>query len=329
MAVETVHFGAWHVNATNEVVNVGARAAELIEGFLNDRYVPCAMRLYRAQYAVPNYAMESLGVPALVVRLDMPPVSEDLEGVYEVEANVSGLGITHHLGVPVLEPIVAALNTLGVSELGYGVAPSREDQRDEHAAFMGALGEHGIRTHQLRDLATVGNRLYPLWLRAGHEDLSLISPLMRRCLLLHYHGGGHKGYLYELDQAAPLTTFPNATAIFHMFPQGFVVKPVGNWGASEVFAYCPEPPWKYGGVTASKIARVISRVVAEGRTDEYLVQAFRRPEHAGTRRFRIWRLYAVWTGRRYQVIGGFWAQRNSLRVHGARDTVLGPLSLRA
>ena len=152
---------------------------------------------------------------------------------------------------------------------------------------------------------------------------------MRRCLLLHYHGGGHKGYLYELDSAAPLSGFGDVEAIFDEFPKGFVVKPVGSWGASEVYAYCPDLPWKSGGVTAAKMRRVILKVLSDGRAGDYLIQALHRPEHTEARTYRIWRLYAVWMGRRYEVIGGFWAERNSLRVHGARNTVLGPLTVGA
>lgn len=317
------YFGSLVVN-TAEKIEFVTNARE-IEELLNTKYLPAAMRCY-AGYSVPNFWMSHMGAPAIVVRLDMAPRN----GVYEVEANVAGLGITHSLGIPLANEVRLALIEADIPEVGYGVAHSRLNQREDQYIFMKALSELGVKTYEMPviTLQTVGNMA--LWIRAGEEDLGSIAPVMRNCVLLHYHGGGHKGYLAELDGTKLLADFlvTGAEECFSYFPDGFTLKPFGGWGTRGVNSWVPHQPWKELGSTKTWMHERITRLLREGLGYDYIVQPFHAPDVADDGSFMIWRLYAVWRGGRggyYRVVGGCWSKRRSLRNHGASDTIIGPL----
>lgn len=109
------------------------------------------------------------------------------------------------------------------------------------------------------------------------------------------------------------------------YPTGLVLKPFRSWGTKNMHVCTPLKPWKAMGWTRTRMRDELRRLRAAGRDRDYLVQPFYPPEHRGKRRARIWRIYAVWTDGAYRLVGGFWNERASLRVHGASDACLGAL----
>lgn len=325
--VDSVRLGEWVVNTSDKAGNVENSPA--IEAFLA-RYLASAMPLYTADYPVQNLSMARFGIPAPVIRMDMPPATEGFRGVYEVEANPSGLGIADMINLPMAGQIAGFLRAQGISEIGYAAAPSRLDQMADHDVFMKALGRNGVAS-RLINLESERPRDMPLWLRAGQEDIKLLlsgeNPLMSDCLLCHYDGGGHKGYLIDIGDAVSVETITDfSEEPFDRYPDGFVLKPKHGWGTRDTHVYVPRTPFKKSGVTRAKMVRLLNDV-RELRADEkYILQPFGAPEVSEDGAFRIWRLYALWDGTAYRVVGGFWAQRkSSLRIHGADDCVMGPL----
>lgn len=326
MSVQKMKFGGWEVNISDDPVKLNPDQIKEVSDFLTNRYLPVAMRLYRADYRTHTFGMTKIGVPSPVVRLDMPPMNGHWKGIFEVEANPAGWGIAESISLGMTEKVAEAFHSLRITKITFAVAPSREAQREDLEVFAAALSKHGIETSIL-PFEEVGKNNDPLWLRAGQEDLEQLEPLLPRCLLLHYHGGGHKRYLYEVDDARPLASFADPLkGPFETYPNGFAVKPDGGWGTMILHTWCPEKPWKEKGLTASRMKRELHEIVEAGKADEFVVQKFGHPEHRDGN-YRIWRLFALWDGESYRPIGGFWAERRSLMVHGANDCVMGPLTV--
>lgn len=318
---------------SEEVVVIPPGIQSQIEYFLAS-YLRVARRHYRADYPWRNFAIDQWGIPSPIVRLDMPPALDGFKGTYEVEANTAGLGImASEMTVPIAERLAALLRSSGLYQLGYGVFDSRTNQAPDLQKFMNSLAAHGIETI---DVGTNTSFKGPVMYRAGQEDIdkgSFGAKHMERSLLLPYDGGGHKGYLEELMGAVRLSTFASLEDILEQFPDGFVIKPRAGWGSMNMFSYSPNAPYKRASDTWTRISdRLMPQIINAGEQDNWLVQPFLPPqvvedEGSKTPYFRIWRLTAVWDVEKagYRLAGGFWSQRKSIKVHGASDTISGPL----
>lgn len=332
--VEKRRVGEWTVQfAGDNPVTIDSDVRGEIEDLL-ERYVDVAMPMYMADYPTPTLAMTRLGVPAPVVRLDMPPATDGFRGICEVESNVSGLGLAGLLGVQVAEPIARCLLDHDITSVAFGAFGSRGVQGPELRIFMEQMADQGIETTWIDNLFDSAVDQMPLWLRAGNEDLGLVQPRMGQALLCHYDGGGHKRYLLGLDDAVVLSDVgPKVNTILERYPEGFALKPVGGWGTREVHILATSGPSRTYSLTSDRMQREIDTIWAAGDQANWLVQVYRSPEvvkrdlpgGGSTRECRIWRCYAVWNGERYELVGGFWAQRKSLMVHGASDCIIGPL----
>jgi hypothetical protein len=230
--------------------------------------------------------------------------------------------------------VADTLTQYGVTKVAWGVAPSRLAQREDLRVFMEALAL--TRTIRVRELHSIIPEAIDedevLWLRAGQEDLPLIRPVLPRCLLIHQHGGGHKGYLVrggpsKTAQAVYLSSYKkedmlNSEQIFSDFPEGFALKPKGGWGTRSTNFWCPIQPFKASSATKDKMYKLLTIAANEG--EEYIIQRFAAPDFFSGY-FWIWRIYAVYdpSTKKYRLVGGFLAGRNSLRIHGAGDTLNG------
>lgn len=316
-----VFFGELRLLCTEEEQAITPEQAQEMERVLNSVWLPEAMADYGSDYK-PNFAISKLGVPSLLVRIDMPPMLDArFPGLYEVEANPAGLGAAKLLGVPVHQPVAEALKAIGISRLAFRSLESRDAQREEHVAAMRGLAEHGIEIDEWDGKSQPESLL---WLRAGHEDIEGLSGVLEKCVLLHHHAGGHKKYLLRTSNAVMLRDC-RAPFADPRFQRGFVLKPWGGWGSRGVHVYSSELPWKRSGATVTQMARAIDGIFERGEEGQYLVQPFLPPQPFGEGYFRNWRVFAVWTPQGYKVIGGFWNARNSLKLHGAGDTVWGPI----
>jgi hypothetical protein len=259
-------------------------------------------------------------------------MAPDCRGIYELESNPAGFGIAHRFGLPIVKEIARTLRSLDVTRLAWGVAPSRSSQREDLRIFMEALrAEGGISIREIADLATEKPGNEPLWLRAGQEDLELITSLLPQCLLLHQHGGGHKGYLVRKlgtqVAAAPLShyahpEFLNSHQVFIDFPNGFVLKPKEGWGTRNTSFWTPNPLFKEEALSRLRMERALNVAHASG--EPYIVQNFAAPDRFAGHNW-IWRLYATYSPdeRKYKLRGGFVAGRTSLKIHGAGDVLNG------
>ncbi|HEY4526179.1 MAG TPA: hypothetical protein VJL32_03750 [Candidatus Paceibacterota bacterium] len=283
------------------------------------REVEGALEVWRREaLAMPpteNWASRNWQVPSALVRVDMAPLRGQLGSahpLYEVEGGPGGLGFIHALvGNEPFRVMAECLHGLGVHAIGWEVAPSRVRFEEELFRGVSALEQHGMEVR--RGL----NHGLPLLLRSGGED----QVPYERCMCNYTQGGGDKLALRPFGAAlsSELEDVPG-----RCWPDGFVFKPRYGTGASGILIYAAKAPYRRHSDSMKSMDGCWDR--AQNSPERWVLQQFSPPEHLPQERlFRIWRIFAVWNGEGYRVIGGFWNARNSLRLHGATDTVWGPI----
>ncbi|MCI0533112.1 hypothetical protein L0Y49_02725 [bacterium] len=326
---QTFQFGeSWSIQYVPLHIRISDKEREYVEQKTQE--IVCrAVALYRADYAPNlNLSLSRWNIPSPLIRLDMAPGTR---GIYEVESNPAGMGVLETFGLSLAPAIALSLKELGITRIAFGVAPSRATQREDLRIFMKSLEYSGIETEEIGDVSSIPNNLkYPLWLRAGEEDMDIVRPYIGRCLLLHQHGGGHKGYLVEKKcgkGAKYLSAYIKNSevlfdSLFEEFKEGFVLKPKGGWGTRSTNFWTPNSLYRKDCKTRSKMENLLRDAFLSD--EEYIIQHFAPPDvFAG--RYWIWRLYAVYvpSEKRYRLLGGFLAGRTSLRIHGSGDTLNG------
>ncbi len=335
MTTANVHsemLGVFRINFSNEVVSLDQeKHIKPLERVLNDKWLPIVREDYWRMYE-QNFAMKHWGVPSLMVRFDMPPISagnmfvlpdgDTIPSFYEIEGNPAGQGITALRDESFIARVARSLIELGIHRLRYGFLPSRTEQLGDLNVFMKALRKYGIATQYRIIIPTIVSPV-PLWLRAGEEDLELIAPHTECCVLLHRDGGGHKRYLQQLTGAKLLAECK--IAIARQFPGGFALKPIRGWGARNMEIWCPLPEYKRSASTFTRMELAIDSIMQRGRQHEYLIQPFIGPQIIEKKWFRIWRIFAMFTPTGYKIVGGYWNQRTTVKGHGASDAIVGPI----
>jgi hypothetical protein len=329
--VTTHHFGGFGVvNMHPHNMQVDRHASVAIEAFINSEWLPVVQKDY-ADYT-PSFPMHRWGVPSIFIRLDMAPLQHNESSVgeklYEVETNPAGFGIASIKNDTFTARCAELLQNLDIDTIGTATTLSREKGRVEHEYWLSLLADHGITIHGI-DLANCASLdALPLWLRTGEEDYVLFKNCFDRCLLWHRHGGGDKRYLIPLTGAQRLIDCPNVFAD-PRFTDGFALKKRDGWGCIDLDVYCPHPPF-HRCTTRTRMEKRVQALLDNGDAVNYLIQPFSPPAILGVEKKKpwilIWRVFAGWTGTKYNVIGGKWlARKNSLKVHGADNTIMGTL----
>ena len=276
--------------------------------------IEAALETWRAHArpSRPNFASKRWGIPSAMVRVDMPPIQNGNPALfYEVEGGPGGLGMAALTGAEsVCAGIAEALRAAGVSAIAWDVAPSRLAWEWELALGTERLAAAGLPTSRGLD------RGLPFIMRSGGEDKGVPWEL---CLCDYGNGGGDKKALAPFG-VVPLSDVPNPLA---RFTDGFTLKPRRGTGTRNVYIFARHQPFKREGTTLSCMERKLDEAFS-GDPSEWVVQPFLAPEVVG-RYFRIWRIFAAWDGSCYRVVGGMWNARKSLRIHGATDTIFGPI----
>lgn len=327
----TIQLGPWTVNYEDASERLEQKDIELMEYLLNTVWTPLAVEAMLESYPTQNLSMNRWGVPSWMIRVDFPPISKEtmvcmesgvhIPGIYEVETNPSGQGITSAMGGEFPQLVADALLSVGVDRIGYNAVGSRGNQLEEIAFLMDRLASFGISGGHVDPC----EEIVPLWMRAGEEDAHIIAPYYGRCLLSHR---SHKGYLMPMTGARSLSEV-NGSA-FEMFPAGFSLKPLGGWGSRGVEVYSPHKNYRKDSTTRTRMERVIANVRDRGEEGQYLVQPFIPPQIVdGGKAYKILRIFAVYdpSRRGYRILGGMWAKRGSTKIHGAGDTICGLVTI--
>lgn len=110
----------------------------------------------------------------------------------------------------------------------------------------------------------------------------------------------------------------------NQYPTGFVVKPIWSFGSKDVYLYPTKFPFSKWACLKKDLRQVI--IDARNKPGTWMIQPFFPPEREFIwNDFRIWRIYAVRTSpnQPFELIGGTWNERPSIKVHGASNTIVG------
>lgn len=258
-------------------------------------------------------AWSALGVPSAIIRFDYVLGPDGLPRVFEVEDRPAGLGINSALcpgfagrlrrsldgvraalGRPLEIAVTAARRETCDDAILPEVAPGAFDAvrvgeapSPEAALYVRcALGEAGLEEFERRSVSTVS--------REGDKSYGVALGLWEEV-----------GENPSLDYSRP-----------------FVLKPPRGCWSKDVLIYHPS---KRGGgfETRNRLARAV------GSREARYAQEYHEPEPSpdgdGLRMIR--RALFAWdpSARRYEPLGGTWNARPNVKIHGASDTVTGPI----
>ena len=110
------------------------------------------------------------------------------------------------------------------------------------------------------------------------------------------------------------------------YPEGFVLKPVWGWGSRDIYMYPKTWPYSDFGRPPKEIKNVLRKAIAED-NGEWMIQPFFPPQRGElfVKEFTIWRVFAVRVKNSFELLGGMWSMRPTLKVHGASNTISGEI----
>jgi len=293
--------------------------------FLNDRWKKASLKSIR----IPWYGATKNLVPSPIIRVDMAPTKNKegvVGGIYETEVRPGGLGVMLEYGPVEKELWKQALSSCR----GFVVGPDTHILDDETACRI-----LDIPYYTLADMPQDDG---PYWMRTaindqGLDDNSLVPvtddglkmDLVALGLAKIVRGGD------EIDWETPQVFKPLQGTWCREVKDGKVGGDIG------VEVYLPDQlhhqmPRFFSEETRGEALRgfakkkKIEHMLASG--SKIISQPFVPPERVrcpnGKRLgWRIWRLYYGYIDGRYRYIGGVWAWRTNIKVHGASDAVFG------
>lgn len=256
------------------------------------------------QFPLENTWVQRFNVPSLIVRFDGVLQNESWWQLYEIEDRPAGIGVSCSLNPTFKEKLAWLIDTLpadvvvvrspnrsgGDDHLWTQVVGRPEDVGDRLALVRAELREkeyHSLRSSSISTITTEGNKSYGV-----HMDLwrSVRNP-------------------NELP-----------------WDRRFVLKPLQGTQMRNLHLWlCDRSATKrWGGSTRTKITKTLRALKA------MYLQEFVPPMDSGLPEYpcmilRVFFFYDLAVSSSWKCLGGFWNARNSFRIHGAPDTVFGPV----
>jgi len=269
---------------------------------------------------------------SLLVRLDMAPWNGEGEApVFEVECTPGGLEWAPVARIRVPAELSGIADSIMVTDPEWAEADNRLSQVTGWNVY-----------HAWRDI--------PSGARVFIADSGVSVPSGPFELITDPHVGKIKTLLpitgcipFEKHHHAPAgpdaeaqislggrTDRLTADAAFDYFlgryTQGFAIKPDRGGAGHGVYIFAPNHKRDSKSHTRTRVERALRDT--NGRR-KWLAQRYFEPERDERFGFRIWRIFAFRTSRGapFRLLDGFWNARPSLKVHGAKDAVYGPVYL--
>ncbi len=247
------------------------------------------------------------GIPSPIIKLDATITNNELQ-VYEVEDRPAGMGYSELINPDLRTNFADIVSTW--PDFRVVVSPQRSGNDDHLWAKPAEADWHGL----------VLVRAEP-----SEEEFHALQRRSISTLLTE----GDKSYGEKMGLWKRVHTADEID-----FSQGFVVKPTQGSKGNGVYVSLPKQymkehgidPGRNGVATAGKIRGVIDTAAANGGV---FVQQYHPPMETGipTHPWAVNRLffgYDMQNGE-WRYIGGTWNARNNLKIHGASDTLTGPL----
>ncbi|TAN57704.1 hypothetical protein EPN15_03255 [Patescibacteria group bacterium] len=298
MITEIVKVGDWEIKV-GESWKVPEKTIKDLEEFLSDKWKMAVMRSVK----YPWWSISNRKMPSPIVRVDLSPLVVGFsvkDCIYEVEVRPAGLGITTLLLVDQRSRWSEALSDCG----GIIKCPDSSIQDDFICADL-------LSIPYSNDILSVNGK-GPYWIRSDKfhfEDSSLVP----------IRDDGNKQYLVDLKMAQI------AVAKNLDWEVPFVIKPLQGARCREVEVFLPSKMRKEcnGFSTQTRVLKTLAR------SDEpFIVQSFIPPKKEiinGESGWVMWRIFFGWIDGYYQCVGGLWFWRPNLKIHGASDSICGPL----
>ncbi len=266
----------------------------------------------------PSWVKNNFGVPSLFVRVDCVVRFEQVR-YFEVEDRPNGMGL--------------------LAEFVPGFKEKRDEMRREWPDFgFVASPRRGKETEDglwLENVANQPNRL--ALVRAEPQEKEFHAFQSRSVSTVTTEGD--KWYGWEMDWWEVVTEeFKKPLP----FETGFALKPMQGSKCRDVHFHAPLPKLtkqekRFGRTGIEKLLAQSNSTIdqiedAVKRNGQMFCQPFIMPMLSGIpgHELMIYRLMFGWSPSQntWQYIGGCWNARNSLRIHGASDTLFGPVVLK-
>lgn len=256
-----------------------------------------------------NWINRAHGLPSPIIKLDATIVDGELK-VYEVEDRPAGMGYSGLINPDLRRDFADVVFTW--PDFRVVVSPQRLGNDDHLWAQRAEPDWDGL----------VLVRAEPSESDFHHLQRRSISTLLTE---------GNKSYGEKMGLWRKVTS-PDEID----FDSGFVVKPQQGSKGQGVFVSLPKGYMKEHGIdagkngvaTAGKIRGVIETSAVNGGV---FIQPFYPPMETGisTHPWAVNRLFFGYDmqDRQWRYVGGTWNARNNLKIHGASDTLTGPLRL--
>jgi hypothetical protein len=247
--------------------------------------------LWRAPEAtsLSNCLMLEQGFPSLIIAAEFvstQPTASDLIGI---RLDSRGLGVTHALGVSVMESVAREMKShRGIR----GVSTFASDRlspllQADHCLSVSALAEQGIEVVRIKDLSSAPSDL-PVWVNGEPCDLqsflekedqagqlgTLAAKQMRGALersVLWPFESKNRSYLLRVNGTL-LSSFVSMTELDRRFPAGFVIDRI--YGMSHPIRCVPEPERHDTDTWFENRRHALNRLTS-GESASYLVQELR------------------------------------------------------
>lgn len=252
-----------------------------------------------------TFVQRTFGIPSLIVRLDCS-VQQDILGIYEVEERPAGIGLTTHLNPDFKARLRQVKDTWPTFKSVVSTDPRRKATDD----------------YLWIDRYTPEDSDGLVLVRAEPEEVEF-HDFEPRCVS-SLKKKGDKSYGEALGLWRRVT---NPDEID--FDKGCVIKPLQGSKTRDVFIYVPGPSSKRppGGSSRGKIEQAVHLARETGGV---YCQPFFPPMESGISEEFKWMIYRVFYGyntdtKRWDCLGGSWNARYNLKIHGASDSLSGPV----
>lgn len=252
-----------------------------------------------------TFVQRAHGIPSLIIRLDCS-VQNGTLGIYEVEERPAGIGLTTHLNPDFKLRLEEVKRTWPVFKSVISTDPRRKATDD----FLWI------------DVANSENNEELVLVRAEPEE-EQFHYLEPRCVS-SLKKKGDKSYGQALGLWRRVTS-PDQID----FEQSFVIKPLQGSKTRDVFIYVPGPNSKRPPGGSSR-GRIEQEVLLASENGGVYCQPYFPPMESGISDEFRWMIYRVFYGyntdtRQWDCLGGSWNARYNLKIHGAGDSLSGPV----
>ncbi|MDO8524617.1 MAG: hypothetical protein Q7R99_03240 [bacterium] len=289
-----ISLGGWETIVSDESLTVNPRGmSEIVKKWAN---------LFSYE---PTWVQKEYEVPSLIVRLDCVVRDGEL-GVYEIEERPAGIGLATLINPEFKEILVSLRKKWPLFDV---LASGKRRPNDDYLwATVISFSE-----------AVVANSSNPLLIRAEPEEKEFLQFEKRSVSSFSRKGdksyGIHLGLWREVPSEEDLP-----------WDKPFCLKPTQGSKARDVKIWLPKHSEKEifskGASSRSQILRVLNE------RGKMYCQDFIPPMPWGAM-CRILRVFFAFDteAKKWIPMGGFWNARPNLLVHGASDSVFGPVML--